>query len=89
MYAVMFQVESNKDWEGDLEADLDQLVGYATTLPGFVRGTWTLPDADGRALSFVVFGTEEEARSVADSPPPPGGPVILRDVQVHEIAREA
>ena len=81
-------MESNKNWEGDFDEDLDNLVGFAKTLPGFVRGTWTQPDDNGRALSFHLFSSEEEARAVAEAPPPPDGPVILHEVNVYEVARD-
>jgi hypothetical protein len=48
-----------------------------------------MPDSEGRSISSLVFGSEDEARAVAGAPPPPGGPVILREVSVHEIARDA
>ena len=86
MYAVVFQVDVKESWEGDLEQDLDQLVAFAKTLPGFIRGTWT---ADGpRGLSFLLFDSEEAARSVANAPAPPDGPVTLRSVDVYEVQRD-
>jgi hypothetical protein len=86
MYAVVFQVDMKENWEGDADQDLDQLVAFAKSLPGFVRGTWT---ADGRrGLSFLLFASEDEARSVATAPSPPDGPATLRSVDVYEVQRD-
>ena len=87
MYAVAFQVDMKEDWDGDPVQDLENLVEFAKTLPGFIRGTWTFPDARRRCLSFLLFETEENARSVADAPTPPDGPVTLHSADVYEVAR--
>lgn len=87
MYAVVFQVDMKDDWEGNPDQDLDGLVGFAKSLPGFVRGTWT--QAGPRGLSFLLFATEEAARSLADNAAgPPDGPATLRSVEVYEVRRD-
>ena len=88
MFAVVFQVDMKENWEGDPVEDLDQLVAFAKTLPGFIRGTWSYPDARRRALSFLLFASEDEARSVANTPTQPDGPVTLRSADVYEVARD-
>ena len=87
MYAVVFQVDMKDDWAGDPDQDLDGLVGFAKSLPGFIRGTWV--EAGSRGLSFLLFATEEAARSVADNASaPPDGPATLRSVDVYEVRRD-
>ena len=87
MYAVVFQVDMKDNWEGDPDQDLDALVGFSKTLPGFVRGTWT--QSGPRGLSFLLFESEGAARSVADNAsPPPCGPATLRCVDVYQVQRD-
>ena len=87
MHAVLFQVDFKENWEGDVDAELDQLVGWAKSVPGFVRGTWT---TDGRrGVSFVVFDNEQSARSVvANAAVPPDGAAIFRSADAYEILRD-
>lgn len=87
MHAVVFHVDMKTGWEGDAEAELDALVGFVKSVPGFVRGTWT---TDGmRGLSFLVFASEEAARAVAaNAAVPPDASVTFRSAEVYEIVRD-
>lgn len=87
MYAVVFQVDVKENWQGDVEAELDQFVGMLKSVPGFVRGTWT---TDGRrGLSFIVFDNEQSARAVvANAAVPPDASVAFRSADVYEIVRD-
>jgi hypothetical protein len=84
---VVFQVDVKQDWEGDANAELDQLTTMMKSIPGFVRGTWT---TDGRrGLSFIVFESEDVARGVAaNAKLPPTASVTFRSADVYEIVRE-
>jgi hypothetical protein len=57
--------------------------------PGFVAGYWLEP-VDGQGFSFVVFGTEEQARQSA---PPTGNwaapGVSINDVDFRRVAASA
>ena len=87
MHAVVFQVDMKQGWEGSAEAELDQLVTMLKSVPGFVRGTWT---TDGRrGLSFLLFGSQESAESLAaNASMPPDAGVTLRSVDVYEVVRD-
>ncbi len=87
MHAVVFQVDMKQDWEGDADAELDQLITMMKSTPDFVRGTWT---SDGtRGLSFIVYASEDAARSVAaNAGLPPDASVSFRCVDVYEILRD-
>lgn len=87
MHAVVFHVDMKPDWEGDMDAELDFLAEFMKSVPGFVRGTWA---GDGeRAISFIVFESEEAARGVADNAGmPPEASVTLRSVDVFEVQRD-
>ena len=88
MHAVVFEVDMKEGWEASAEQELDQLVGFLRSVPGFVRGTWTTNGTTG--LSFIVFDSEEAARGTADNASmPPDSPVTLRSVDVYEVVREA
>ncbi len=89
MYAVVYQVDMNENWEGDPVEAMDQLAAFAKAMPGFIRGTWTFPDAGLRGLIFTLWASEGEARTVADIPHPPDGPVKIRSVDVYEMALDA
>lgn len=88
MHAVVFQVDMKPDWQGDADQELNYLATMVKSLPGFVRGTWA---SDGRrGISFIVFESEAAARGMADNASmPPNASVILRSVDVYEIAHEA
>lgn len=87
MHAVVFQVDMKQGWEGSVEAELDQLVTMVKSVPGFVRGTWA---SDGsRGLSFLLFESQESAEGLAaNASMPPDASVILRSVDVYEVARD-
>lgn len=88
MHAVVFEVDMKEGWEASAEQELDQIVGFVRSVPGFVRGTWT---TDGsRGLSLILFESEEAARSVADNASMPADAgVTLRSAEVCEVVREA
>lgn len=87
MHAVLLRAEFKQDWSGDPDAELDQLIGFVKSTPGFVRGTWT---RDGeRGLSLILFDSESVARGFADNAGmPPDASGVLRSVEVYEVARE-
>ena len=87
MHAVVFQVDMKQDWEGSVDAELDQLVTMLKSVPGFVRGTWT---TDGRrGLSFLQFASQETAEGLAaNASMPPDSAVTLRSVDVYEVVRD-
>lgn len=88
MHAVVFEVDMKQGWEGNADAELDQLVTILKTVPGFVRGTWT---TDGRrGLSFLLFESQESAQGLADNASmPPDASVTLRSVDVYQVVRDA
>jgi hypothetical protein len=87
MHAVVFEVEMKPDAEGPVDEELDGLVGFVRSLPGFVRGTWA---TDGsRGLSFLVFDSEDSARGLADNAfVPPDASVVFRSATTMEILRD-
>jgi hypothetical protein len=87
MYAVVFQVDMKRGWEGDPDQELDLMAAAMKSVPGFVRGTWT---SDGsRGLSFILFDSEDTARAVAArAAVPPDASVTLRSADVYEVARD-
>ena len=88
MHAVVFQVDIKPGWEGNADEELDQLIGIVKAAPGFVRGTWT---SDGtRGLSFLLFESEQAARTLADNAAvPPDASVTFRRIDVYEVLRDA
>jgi hypothetical protein len=88
LYAVVFEVDIKPDWVGDADRELDYMAGMVKSIPGFVRASWA---TDGRrGLSFIVFTSEETARSVAaNAALPPDASATLRAASVYEIVREA
>lgn len=87
MHAVVFQVDMKQGWEGNADAELDQLTTMVKSVPGFVRGTWT---TDGRrGVSFLLFESKESAQALADNASmPPDASVTLRAVDVYEVVRD-
>jgi len=87
MHAVVFQVDMKQGWEGNVEAELDQLITMVKSVPGFVRGTWT---TDGqRGLSFLLFESQETAKGLAaNASMPPDASVTLRSVDIYEVVRD-
>ena len=87
MHAVAFQMDVKPDWTGDVEAELDMIVAQVKQAPGFRRGTWASDGA--RAMSLLLFDSEEVARGVAANVAvPPEASVTLRSVDVYEVARD-
>ncbi|HEX8769550.1 MAG TPA: hypothetical protein VF711_02135 [Acidimicrobiales bacterium] len=87
MHAVVFVVDVKQDWQGDVDQELDQLIGMVKSVPGFVRGTWTTDGKTG--LSFLLFETEQAARALADNAGmPPDASVTFRSVDVYEVLRD-
>ena len=87
MHAVVFQVDMKQGWEGNVEAELDQLVTIVKSVPGFVRGTWA--NDDRRGLSFLLFESQESAEGIAaNASMPPDASVTFRSVDVYEVVRD-
>ena len=87
MHAVVFQVDMKQGWEGNVDAELDQLVTMVKSVPGFVRGTWA--NDDRRGLSFLLFESQESAEGIAaNASMPPDASVTLRSVDVYEVVRD-
>ena len=87
MHAVVFQVDMKQGWEGNADAELDQLITMVKSVPGFVRGTWA---SDGRrGLSFLLFESQETADGLAANAwMPPESSVTLRSADVYEVLRD-
>jgi hypothetical protein len=87
MHAVVFQVDMKTGWEGDLDAELDAVVGMTKSSPGFVRATWA---SDGtKGTSFIVMKDEASAREMAaNAGVPPDASVTFRSVDVYEVYRD-
>jgi hypothetical protein len=69
MHAALVNVTIDPEAADDARTNLrDQVVPMVSGSPGFVAGYWLEPQ-QGKALSIVVFDTEEQARQTA----PPAG----------------
>jgi hypothetical protein len=87
MYAVVFQVDFVPGREAQQQGELDFLASMIKSVPGFVRGTWS--DDGKRGLSFLLFDSEEAARTVASNADmPPDASSRLRSVDVYRVARD-
>lgn len=87
MYAVLFQVDTKNDWQGNPDEELDELARSTKELPGFVRGTWASNDIKGASL--ILVESEEVARGLADNAViPPEASVSFRSVDVLEVRRD-
>jgi quinol monooxygenase YgiN len=87
MYAVVFRVDIKQGWQGDVDAELDQLIEMVKSVPGFVRATWTTDGKTG--LSFIVMEDEEAAKAMAgDGSIPPEASVTFRSVHIYEVVRD-
>jgi hypothetical protein len=74
--------------EDDIMPELEQLIGFVKTVPGFVRGTWTTDGKSG--VSMVVMESEEAAREMAaNASVPPEAAVTFRSADVLEVVGEA
>ena len=88
MHAVVFTVDTKRDWEGNVDDELGFVVKMTSEIPGFVRGTWMMNGTSG--LSVVVFDSEERAREVtATASIPAEASVTLRSVEMYKVAAEA
>ena len=88
MYAVIYEVEFKKDWEGDADAELDMVVAATKETPGFVSGTWIGDGTTGMAI--VIVDSEETARAETEGAAmPPEASVTLRSAKYYEVARTA
>ena len=87
MHAVVFQVNLLPGHEEQQRGELDLLAGMMKSTPGFVRGTWA--GDDERGLSFLLFDSEQAARTVADNAVlPPDAAEQFRSVDVYAVARD-
>lgn len=88
MHAVVFTVDIEPTAsKGQLDAELDELIGFVKIIPGFVRGTWTNDGTTG--LSFQLYENETVARNVvANAALPPDAGVTFRSADVYEVARD-
>jgi hypothetical protein len=88
MHAVVFEVDMKQGWEGDADAELDQVVELTKSAPGFVHGTWSSDGTTG--LSVIVMESEEAAKAMIDAGPriPPDASVTFRSVNILEVARD-
>lgn len=88
MHAVVFQVDLKEGREADQQPELDQLIEFVKTVPGFVHGTWA---NDGKmGLSLVVMESEEAARAMAaNASIPPEAAVTFHSADVLEVVGEA
>jgi hypothetical protein len=88
MHAVLFQVDMKEGREDDTMPEIEQLIGFVKTVPGFVRGTWTTDGKSG--VSMVVMESEEAAREMAaNASVPPEAAVTFRSADVLEVVGEA
>jgi hypothetical protein len=74
---VDVEVEDSSTSEPQLR---DQVIPMVKQSPGFVTGYWMSLD-DHKGTSFVVFDTEENARSAA----PPVGPGPMPGVTISSV----
>jgi hypothetical protein len=90
MFAVVVTVELPEG--GTIEQGRqmlnEQVIPMVKQRPGFRTAYWLAPPAGRDGLSFIVFDSEENARSFADTlqvPPP----VKLVSTEVREVAASA
>ena len=90
MYAAIVNVTIDPAQEDAARSNLTgQVVPMVKAASGFVAGYWTAP-SNGKASSFVVFETEEQARQTA--PPAgssPGPGVTVDSVEFREVVASA
>lgn len=88
MHAVVFQVDMKEGRDDDTRPELEQLIGFVKTVPGFVRGTWTTDGSKG--VSMVIMESEEAALEMAaNASIPPEASVVFRSADVLEVVGEA
>ena len=85
MHAAMVTVTIDPTQADQAEKALrEQVVPMVSAAPGFVAGYWLEP-ADGRAISLVLFDTEEQARQTAPplgASPTPGVTIAAVEFQL-------
>lgn len=88
MHAVVFETTLKPGFsKGEQDRELDGLVAFTKSIPGFIRGSWAACGPD--AMSFLVFDSEEAAsRVAANAKVPPNSTVEFRSVKVCEIVRD-
>jgi hypothetical protein len=93
MHAVLIEVDvAGVDTEQGLNALRGQIVPAIKALPGFQSGTWLTAGLDGKGLSLTVWGTEENARAMAERFRPGSSPTASASVvrcEVREVAATA
>ncbi|MDT4957820.1 MAG: hypothetical protein QOD31_1619 [Pseudonocardiales bacterium] len=88
MHAVVFQVDMKEGRDDDTRPEVEQLIGFVKTVPGFVRGTWTTDGSKG--VSMVIMESEEAALEMAaNASIPPEASVVFRSADVLEVVGEA
>jgi hypothetical protein len=90
MHAVVVKVELPEG--GTIEQGRKVLsevvIPMVRSQPGFVAGYWLSPPTGTEGLSFVIYDSEQNARSAAENIEPPA-PVKLISAEVREVAASA
>ena len=90
MYAAIVSVTIDPKQEDEARSHLDKdVVPMVKAAPGFIAGYWVAAK-DGKASSFVLWETEEQARQTA--PPAgstPGPGVTVDSLEVREVVASA
>ncbi len=88
MHAVVVRLTVN-DREAATSHLREQVVPGVSQAPGFVAGYWTRKD-DGTGLAFVVFESEEAAKTMSERVPSMiTDAVTLGDIEVREVVEHA
>lgn len=88
MYAVLVQVQLDRNKRDEVMQNLHDLVPQVKAVPGFVKGTWFGDLGEGYGL--MTFQNEQQARQVAGMVESnPDDPVQVIDVKVYEVHAEA
>ena len=78
MHAAMVTVTIDPTYADQADKALrEQVIPMVSAAPGFIAGYWLEP-ADGRAISLVLFETEEQAHQTAPplgASPTPGATI--------------
>ena len=87
MHAVVVRLTVN-DQEAATSHLREQVVPGVSQAPGFVAGYWTRKDGTG--LAFVVFESEEAAKTMSEQVPSMvTDAVTLGDIEVREVIEHA
>ena len=88
MHAVVTSLTVN-DPEAARSQMRENVVPGVSRTPGFVAGYWT-GGGDGGGLSFVVFESEEAAKSLSDRVPSLlTDAVTIKNIEVREVVAHA